>query len=97
MYEHAAARRLQVHRYMAFYLPESEYPISIDIQVAGNNRYAMTAEPAFQFGMSHWDTECCSEQAVAYLAYAYRLFPRSETYRKTYRKMRVTLALEKFN
>lgn len=89
---HTAARQTESHRYMVFYPNNSEATVKVDVQVAGNNDDAMVAELAFQIGMSLWDTECCTEQAVQYLAYAYSLFPRAEAYRQAYQRGRALLA-----
>lgn len=90
---HAAARQTEAHRYMVFYPNHRDGNVTIDVQVAGNNDDAMVAEVAFQIGMSLWETECCSEQAVQYLAYAYSLFPRAEAYRQAYQRGRALLAI----
>jgi len=92
VYEHAAPRQTVAHRYMTFYTAEETNPITIETQIAGSNDNAMVAEIAYQLGMSLWETECCTEQAVAYLAYAYRLFPRAEVYRTAYHRSRALLA-----
>lgn len=97
VFEHAAARQLQAHRFMTFYNANSEKQVMIDAQIAGNNHDAMVAEIAFQIGMSLWDTECCAEQAVSYFAQAYYLFPRAEAYRKAYQRSRATLALQQLS
>mgnify|MGYP007059378624 CR=1 FL=1 len=94
VFEHAAARETEAHRFMTFYHPSSEQPVTIDAQIAGNNEDALVAEIAFQIGMSLWDSECCTEQAVDYLAYAYRLFPRNDLYKTAYRRSRATLELQ---
>lgn len=93
VFEYAAARESQAHRYMTFYTEGGETPVVIDAHIAGDNDDAMVAELAYQIGMSLWDSECCSEQAVAYLAYAYRLFPRAEAYKTAYRRSRAILAI----
>lgn len=97
VFEHAAARQTEAHRFMTFYHSGDEQSVSIDAQVAGTNNDAIVAEMAFQIGMSLWDTECCAEQAVEYLEYAYRLFPRAAAYRKAYRHSRVSLALKQLD
>jgi len=97
VFEHAEARRTEAHRYMTFYHSGDEQSVSIDAQVAGTNSDALVAEMAFQIGMSLWDTECCAQQAVEYLEYAYQLFPRAEAYRDAYRHSRVSLALKQLD
>lgn len=92
VYEHAAPRLRVTHRYMTFYTADENDPVRIDTQIAGANDDAMVAELAFQLGMSLWETECCAEQAVDYLAYAYRLFPRADAYRSAYHRSRAMLA-----
>ena len=68
----------------------------IDVEDAGANKDAMVAELAYQIGTSLWQTECCHEQALQYLAYALQLFPRSITYRHAYQRSRAVLALGKY-
>jgi hypothetical protein len=97
VFEHAKARQTEAYRFMTFYHSDEEPSVSIDAQVAGDNDDAIVAEMAFQIGMSLWDTECCAEQAVKYLEYAYRLFPRAEAYRKAYRHSRASLALRQLD
>lgn len=97
VFEHAAARQTEAHRFMTFYNSDEKQPVTVDAQVAGTNNDAIVAEMAFQIGMSLWDTECCAEQAVEYLEYAYRLFPRAEAYRKAYRRSRISLALKQLD
>lgn len=97
VFEHAMARQPEVHRFMTFYVSDGELPVTIDAQIAGINNDAMVAEFAFQLGMSMWETECCAEQAVDYLAYAYRLFPRTAAYREAYRHSRAVLAIQELN
>lgn len=97
VYEHAAPRQPDRHRYMVFYPADASSPVRIEAQVAGANDNAMVAEIAYQLGMSLWVTECCTEQAVAYLAYAYRLFPRAEAYRSAYHRSRAMLASREQN
>lgn len=89
---HAAARESEAHRYMVFYPNSPTDQTKIEVQAAGNNDDAMVAELAFQIGMSLWETECCTKEAVKYLAYAYSLFPRAEAYRQAYQRGRALLA-----
>lgn len=91
---YAAARDTNLHSYMVFYPKNKQEKMRVDVSDAGKNENAMAAEIAFQIGMTLWETECCSEQAVPYLAYAYHLFPRSETYRHAYQLGRAELALK---
>ena len=97
IFEHAAARQFEETRFMTFYTKHYEEPVMIDAQFAGNNTDAMVAELAYQIGMALWDTECCAEQAVEYLAQAYQLFPRAEAYKKAYRHSRATLAIRELS
>lgn len=94
VFEHAPARQTDVHRYMTFYTEDKTPSVQIDDQIVGTNHDAITAEMAYQIGMSLWETDCCAGRAVEYLALAYRLFPRAEAYRKAYRHSRVSLALK---
>lgn len=91
IFEYAAARETLAHNYMVFYPNGTQHKIHVDVENAGNNDHAMEAELAFQIGLSLMGTQCCHERAVKYLAYAYRLFPRSETYRHAYQRSRATL------
>lgn len=93
VFEYAAARQTEAHRFMTFYTNDHERLVTIDAQIAGTNSDAMVAEMTYQIGMSLWDTECCSELALKYLEYAYQLFPQAEAYRNAYRHSRVSLAL----
>jgi hypothetical protein len=97
VYEHAVARQSQAHRFMIFYRADEKNPVSIDATIAGTNNDAMVAEMAYQMGMSLWDTKCCAEQALEYLAYAYSLFPRAVAYRQAYQYSRTTLALRELD
>ena len=93
IFQYAAARQPVAYLYMVYYPNESHEQIQIEIEDAGANQDAMVAEIAFQIGQSLLNTSCCSERAMKYLAYAYRLFPRSETYRTAYQRGRAMLAL----
>jgi len=97
VFEYAEARQTEAHRFMTFYNHGHERSVTIDAQTAGTNSDAMVAEMTYQIGMSLWDTECCAEQAVKYLEYAYRLFPQAEAYRNAYRHSRVSLALQELD
>lgn len=83
VYEHAQARESRVWRYLVFYHPNGKTEM-VHRMAAGDNRDAMVAEIAYQFGLSLLETDCCSEQATAYLEYAHRLFPRVSEYRSGY-------------
>lgn len=95
IYQHAAARQPVSHLYMVYYPNDKRHEIQVDIEDAGANENAMVAEIAFQIGQSLLKTTCCSDRAMQYLAYAYRLFPRSETYRHAYQRSRAMLAFSK--
>ena len=88
VYEHRVARKKAYHRYMVFYTPNGSGPLLIDEQVAGSNKNAMVAEIAYQLGLSLFDTNCCSEKAMAYLELAHRLFPNAVVYHKAYEHAR---------
>lgn len=94
VYEHKAARKTEYHRYMVFYRPNGSGTKIIDAQVVGANKNAMVAEFAYQLGRSLLETSCCSEQAMAYLELAHRLFPQAEEYHAAYRQARSLLASE---
>lgn len=93
IFQYAAARETVTHSYMVYYPGTEQKKIRVEVEEAGANKDAMVAELAFQLGMSLWKTDCCHAQAVQYLAYAYHLFPRSETYRHAYQRGRAVLAL----
>lgn len=92
VYEHRVARKAEYHRYMVFYAPDGSGPTHVDEQVAGENKNAMLAEIAYQIGLSLLDTDCCSEQAMAYLELAYSLFPNAMVYQKAYEHAKSVLA-----
>lgn len=92
IFQHAAARQAVAHLYMVYYPSDAQHKVHIDVEDAGANEDAMVAEIAYQLGQSLLQTTCCSEKAMHYLAYAYRLFPRSETYRHAYQRSRALLA-----
>lgn len=92
VFQYAAARQPVAHLYMVYYPNETHKQIQIEVEDAGANQDAMVAEIAFQLGQSLLKTSCCSDRAMKYLAYAYRLFPRSETYRHAYQRGRAMLA-----
>lgn len=93
VYEHAAARQPDFHRYIVFYNPAGYGYYRVNGYVAGDNKNAMIAELAYQFGMSLLDTECCSRRAMDYLEYAYRLFPKAQEYGRAYNRARSILAV----
>lgn len=93
VFQYSAARQPISHLYMVYYPNENHKQIQIEVEDAGANQNAMVAEFAFQIGQSLLKTSCCSDRAMKYLAYAYRLFPRSETYRHAYQQSRAMLAL----
>lgn len=84
VYQHAEARDTESYRYMVFYSPDGEGAQIVDQQYAGNNRDAMVAEIAYQIGVQLMNTECCSERAIHYLEYAFKLFPQTPDYRAAY-------------
>jgi hypothetical protein len=97
VFEHATARQTEAHRFMTFYTEDPQQPVLTDAQVLRNDVDAMAAEIAYQIGMELWNSECCAEQAVEYLAQAYHLFPRTEAYKTAYRHSRATLAIQELN
>lgn len=88
MFEHAVPREEEFHRYMVYYFPGSPVVEKFD---AGRNENALVAEFAYQLGLSLLNTRCCSEEAIGYLEYAYRLFPRADLYGRTYEEARFLL------
>jgi hypothetical protein len=91
VYEYAAARQPYFRRYIVFYNPTGFGYYHINGYVAGDNKNALVAEFAYQLGMSLLNTRCCSDQAMQYLEYAYRLFPKAEEYSKAYEKAKSIL------
>lgn len=94
VYEHKQARKTEYHRYMVFYTANGSGTRIIDAHVAGKNKNAMVAELAYQFGRNLLDSNCCSEQAMEYLALAYQLFPKAEEYHSAYQQAREQLAID---
>ena len=92
IFQYAAARQPLEHLYMVYYPNAEQEPVQIDVEDAGKNEDAMVAEIAYQLGRSLLQTSCCNDRAMQYLAFAYRLFPRSETYRHAYQRSRAMLA-----
>jgi len=93
VFQYAAARETVSHLYMVYYPNQSHAKAQIEVEDAGANKDAMVAEIAYQIGQSLLKTSCCNDRAMQYLAYAYRLFPRSETYRHAYQRSRALLAM----
>jgi len=93
IFQYAAAREPATHLYMVYYPNQNHELTRVDVEDAGANKDAMVAEIAYQIGQSLLKTSCCSDRAMQYIAYAYHLFPRSETYRLAYQHSRALLAL----
>jgi len=94
IYEHKAPRRVESHRYLVLY-PANEalsQEITVETFVFDATEDAMTAELAYQLGLSLLDTKCCSQQAMTYLEYAYRLYPKENKYSKAYNNARFNLS-----
>lgn len=83
VFEHAEARQPNTWRYLVFYTSDGKTELAHSM-VTGDNHNAMVAEIAYQFGLSLLGSECCSEQATAYLEHAHRLFPNVGAYRSGY-------------
>ena len=92
VYEHKAARKLEYHRFMVFYHANGAGASLIDKQVVGANHNAMVAELAYQLGLSLLKTDCCSEQSMAYLEVAHKLFPKAQAYHAAYQRAQSILA-----
>lgn len=86
LYEYAPARQAMAYRYMVFFTKYANgiCETQIDTQHINNLQNAMTAELAYQFGISLKDTGCCTIKAINYLEYAYQLFPGDCIYRDAY-------------
>lgn len=94
IFQYSGARQALSHLYMVYYPGDKHQKMHVDVEDAGVNENAMVAEIAYQIGQSLLKTTCCSDRAMPYLAYAYRLFPRSETYRHAYQRSRAILAFD---
>ncbi len=86
VYEYKASRQTESHRYLVLYSNNKTKPQLITVQtfIFDVTVDAMTAEIAYQFGLSLLDTICCSEQAIHYLEYAYNLYPKANKYSSAY-------------
>ena len=92
MFEHAMPRQEDFFRYLVYYFPDRPTEPVIEKFHAGRNENAIVAEFAYQMGLSLLNTHCCSEQAIGYLEYAYRLFPRADLYSSAYKEARFLLS-----
>lgn len=96
IYEHVEAREPVQYRHMIFYQSDNEHDeVTINTQIYDANHDAMAAELAYQIGLNLSNTECCAAQAIEYLAYAHKLFPHAEVYRKAYQLSLNTLVISK--
>jgi len=93
VFAYAAPRETVTHSYMVFYPRNAGEKLQVQVSDSGKNSNAMVAELAYQIGRSLSKTACCSDRALKYFAYAYRLFPRSETYRHAYQHSRAQIAM----
>ncbi len=86
VYEYKSSRQTESHRYLVLYSNNKTQAQSITVQtfIFDVTIDAMTAEIAYQFGLSLLDTLCCSEQAIQYLEYAYNLYPKANKYSTAY-------------
>ncbi|MFV1984643.1 MAG: hypothetical protein ACC657_13955 [Thiohalomonadales bacterium] len=97
IYEHKTSRQIESHRYMVFY-PSNEsvsQEIKVETYIFDASEDAMTAELAYQLGLSLLDTQCCSQQAMTYLEYAYHLYPKANLYSKAYNNAKFNLSSTK--
>ncbi|MDH5407716.1 MAG: hypothetical protein OEZ33_01440 [Gammaproteobacteria bacterium] len=94
VYEHQAARSMEYHRFMVFYKADGSGTSMVDKQVVGANQNAMVAEIAYQLGLSLLQTDCCSEQSMAYLELAHKLFPQAQDYHAAYQHAQSVLAID---
>ncbi len=94
VYEHNAPRRTESHRYLVLYPIEGSNAKKVKITTFIHDATVdtMTAEIAYQFGLSLLDSNCCSQQAMAYLEYAYHLYPKENKYSKAYNNARFNLS-----
>ncbi len=99
IYEHAEARQPVQYRNFVFYKTDNKGDEKITIQTMSiqSNKDAMSAELSYQIGISLSKTECCAEQAIEYLAYAYKLFPHADLYREAYQLSLNTIADSNIN
>ncbi len=99
VYEHKASLRIELHRYLVLYPNEKSKTQKVRVTsfVYDASVDAMTAEIAYQFGLSLLDSNCCSQQAMAYLEYAYHLYPKANKYSKAYNNARFNFSSLNFN
>lgn len=86
VYRYKGSRQTTIIDYMIIYNVDGSKVHGIVPVYIGSNNEAMTAELAYQMGLSLIGTECCSERGKRYIEYAYQLFPRSAVYLKTYQQ-----------
>lgn len=94
VYEHKISRQIKSHRYLVLY-PANESDtrtIHVETFISDSSEDAMTAELAYQFGLNLLDTQCCSQQAMIYLEYAYQLYPKAIKYSKAYNNAKFDLS-----
>jgi hypothetical protein len=94
IYEHKTSRRIESHRYMVFYPKNNSgsQEVIVETFIFDASEDAMTAELAYQLGLSLLDTQCCSQQAITYLEYAYHLYPKANQYSKAYNNAKFNLS-----
>jgi hypothetical protein len=97
IYEHSPPHQTQTHRYLVYYSGDNKglQNIKVDTFVFDATTNAMTAELAYQFGLSLLHTKCCNEDAISYLEYAYRLYPNANKYSRAYNNAKFNLSAQK--
>lgn len=88
VYRYKGYRQTSIIDYMILYNFDGSKVHGIVPVHIGDNHEAMTAELAYQLGLSLIGSECCSERGKKYVEYAYQLFPRSDVYLKTYQQLK---------
>jgi hypothetical protein len=84
LYRDEAARDPLVRQHMVYFDILGGGPTDKDVYVMGRNNRALSAELAYQLGKSKLSSGCCSQQAAAYLRYAYESFPASRVYQRAW-------------
>jgi len=99
IYEYKAPRRIESHRYLVFYPANETEPNRVHVETFVFDSYedAMTAEIAYQLGLSLLETECCRQQAMTYLEYAYHLYPKANKYSKAYNNAKFNLSVNEID
>ncbi|MDH5396035.1 MAG: hypothetical protein OEW97_07145 [Gammaproteobacteria bacterium] len=88
VFRNKAARLKHIYDYIVFFNKDGAGAEETTPIYIGNNHEAVTAEMAYQFGLSLANAGCCQQEALRYIEYAYQLFPGSKLYRYAYNNFR---------